>query len=140
VPIDHPRCNQHGLVAPDGMCVLCRKQASSGPPAKQRVSVASPQPTAASTAPESPDKFAALLVGLALMTMATTYILETARNKELASSPDATQRADAQREEAESARLQQWLVASTRADNQPAAAVAHDRVVERQDDDSREPE
>jgi hypothetical protein len=74
VPSVHPRCGQHGLVAPDGLCVLCRK-ASSGPPQPAPEVAVVPQPRAAEEPQESAGKFAALLAGLALLTMAATFVL-----------------------------------------------------------------
>jgi hypothetical protein len=130
VPSVHPRCHQHGLVAPDGMCVLCRKQASSGPPPQQQAEPVVMPPRAAEAAPESTDKYAALLVGVALVTMAATYLLDTTKVKELTASHAQTQRSEAQREEdAEAARLQELVLAATQAeDQQEIAAAAHDQA------------
>jgi hypothetical protein len=120
VPSVHPRCHQHGLVAPDGMCVLCRKQASSGPPPQQQAEAVVAPLRAAEAAPESTDKYAALLVGVALVTMAATYMLDTTKVKELTAA-----HAEAQREEdEEAARLQELMLAATRAEEQPEIAAA----------------
>jgi len=136
VPSVHPRCSQHSLVAPDGMCVLCRKQASSGPPAAQTKS----QPSAAESAArsESTDKFAALLVGVALVTMGTTYLLDRSKAKEIAESQRV--------EEAETARLQQWALAAARAEEQSTRAAparpkpAADMVRHQNDEQEQETE
>lgn len=130
MPSVHPRCNQHGLVAPDGMCVLCRKQASSGPPPQQQHEVVPAPPRAAEPAPESTDKYAALLIGVALVTMAATYMLDTTKVKELTASHAPSQRTEAQREEdAEAARLQELVLAATQAEDQPEiAAAAHEQA------------
>lgn len=152
MPSVHPRCNQHGLVAPDGMCVLCRKQASSGPPPQQPdASVVVPPAAAAAAAepaPESTDKYAAFLVGVALVTMAATYMLDATRLKELAASAQQAQRSEAQREEdAEAVRLQELVLAATQAEHQAeiAAAPAPEQAApEREDvaqhDDHDEPQ
>lgn len=125
MPSVHPRCNQHGLVAPDGMCVLCRKQASSGPPPQQQAAPVVVPPQAAEAAPESTDKYAALLVGVALVTMAATYMLDTTKVKELTAAHAEAQRGEAQRaEDEEAARLRDLMLVATQAEEQPEVAAA----------------
>jgi hypothetical protein len=114
VPSVHPRCNQHGLVAPDGMCVLCRK-ASSAPPSQPRELGPSLPLKAADVLLASTDRCAALLVGVALLTMATTYVLDTAKVRELAQ----LQQSEAQRQQAETERLQALLLAANEAEEPP---------------------
>jgi len=140
VPSVHPRCNQHGLVAPDGMCVLCRKQASSGPPPQQQIEAVVAPPRAAESAPESTDKYAALLVGVALVTMAATYMLDTTKVKELTAAQAQSQRTEAQREEdEEAARLQGLMYAATQAEEQPEiAAAAQEQDPHNDGDDEQE--
>lgn len=117
MPSVHPRCSQHSLVAPDGMCVLCRRQASSGPPAAQQQPA---QPSAAAPREATTNQCAALLVGVALLTLATTYLIDTVKNNETA----ASQRAEAQRESAEMARIQALALAAAQADDYPVEAPA----------------
>lgn len=125
MPSVHPRCNQHGLVAPDGMCVLCRKQASSGPPPQQQADPVVAPLRAAEAAPESTDKYAALLVGVALVTMAATYLLDTTKVKELTAAHAEAQRGEAQREQdEEAARLRDLALVATQTEEQPEIAAA----------------
>lgn len=124
MPSVHPRCSQHSLVAPDGMCVLCRKQASSGPPRPQHEPELPAQPQAADAVAISADKCAALLVGVALVTMVATYVLDTSKAKEIATSQDQSQRSEIQHEDAESARLQELVLATAQAEDQAANGAA----------------
>lgn len=119
MPSFHPRCTQHGLVAPDGMCVLCRKQASSAPPAqKPQPGTHAPLPTV-DASQRSADKFAALLVGVALVSIAATYVVESITLPETTA---ASEQGERRRTEIE--RAQASLLAALEAEEPPDSAPA----------------
>jgi hypothetical protein len=140
VPSVHPRCNQHGLVAPDGMCVLCRKQTSSAPPSQPLDLKPSLPLRAAEALSGSTDKCAALLLFVALATMATTYMLDTTKARELAAAQAQLQHSASEQRQAETERMQALLLAANEIED---TAIEHsaaelDAVPQQGDEPDRE--
>ena len=164
MPSLHPRCAQHGLaVAPDGLCVLCRRQSVGAPPAAQ---VASYSPPLAASQ-RSPSKLALKLVGalavVALGALGASVVFElgfggpsvvqptaaSASLAEAAPDPSAAQRALDQAkaadlaaslemlDRAEAERLQQQRLAAAEVEQQRQQAQAAREREERERDRAR---
>lgn len=91
MPSLHPRCAQHGLaVAPDGLCVLCRRQSVRAPAGAEDPNYRPPLSAAPPRREANPLKFIGALALLLLAAVAAGFALKQSTDNALPQQPSAT--------------------------------------------------